>query len=78
MTTKTITRLINGKKEKFIKSSFSDDYGKHCVGVCIKESCVYVINTNDNHGHALAFTYNEWFSFIKGVKNGEFDLSIGK
>ncbi|MCL4537509.1 MAG: DUF397 domain-containing protein [Nitrospirae bacterium] len=74
MNTKIVTRIVNGNVEKFKKSSFSGDYGKHCLGVCLKESSVYVINTNDSNGHVLTFTAEEWDAFLKGVKNGEFDM----
>ena len=78
MNTKTVSRGVQSKQEVFKKSSFSDDYGKHCVGVCINESGVYVVNTNESDGPILTFTYDEWHAFVRGVKNNEFDIHIDR
>lgn len=62
---------------QFKKSSFSpfakaDD--PRCVGVSISDTEILVTNTKDR-STILTFSRAEWNAFIKGVKNGEFDLS---
>ena len=69
-----IHRILSHEYE-FKKSSFSkfDDF---CVGVCMTESSVKIKNTKQNNGDVIDFTHKEWEAFIKGVKNGEFDLAF--
>lgn len=58
--------------DKFKKSSFSfDDTPGGCVYVSLEDP---VIKLKDERGNILNFTPHEWKIFIKGVKNGEFDL----
>jgi len=60
------------KKNAFKKSSFCDEYS--CVSVRTEENAVRVRDTKDVSKKTLSFTRTEWNDFIKGVKNGEFDL----
>ena len=47
-----------------------------CVSVAISpEKEVAVRQGNDPDRATLVFSSDEWNAFIKGVKNGEFDLS---
>lgn len=57
---------------EFVKSSFCSACND-CVGVSILQNDVVVINTNMKNS-LVRFTHEEWTAFVKGVKNGEFDL----
>lgn len=46
-----------------------------CVAVKIGVDSVKVRDTKDTTKTTLTFNHEEWNSFIKGVKNGEFDIS---
>ncbi|MET4695708.1 DUF397 domain-containing protein [Endozoicomonas lisbonensis] len=47
-----------------------------CVAVAISpKQEVALRNSSDPNKTTLLFTRSEWSVFIKGVKNGEFDLS---
>jgi predicted secreted Zn-dependent protease len=58
---------------EFRTSSYSNGQGD-CVAVAKDGETVLVRDTKDPNGAALTFTTNEWDAFIKGVKDGEFDL----
>jgi len=47
---------------------------KKCVSVAITEKLVAVRDTKDKSRPSLAFTHDEWNTFVKGVKSGEFDI----
>ena len=55
----------------FATSSHSG--GAYCVGVAIEDSKVTVTNTKKQKT-SIEFTKQEWLAFIKGVKDGEFDI----
>ena len=57
----------------FRKASASCGNGS-CVSVAITEDAVYVRDTKDIHKTTLQFTRLEWECFLKGVRNGEFEL----
>lgn len=59
------------KGKDFVKSTHSG--GSACVGVAIENGNISVINTNEKKT-IVTFTEAEWIAFIKGVKDGEFDL----
>ena len=47
-----------------------------CVAVAISpEHEVAVRNSSDSKKATIVFNKDEWNAFIKGVKNGEFDLN---
>lgn len=51
-------------------------FGEVCVAVAISpENKVAVRNSGDPDKTTLVFNRDEWDVFIKGVKNGEFDLT---
>lgn len=54
-------------------SPFSKSGDPTCVGVAITGAEVLVTNTKDPN-RVLRFSRDEWDAFIKGVKNGEFNL----
>jgi ABC-type amino acid transport substrate-binding protein len=58
----------------WFKSSFSGEAGQ-CVYV--RESLYDTVLVTHSKGDqaAVEFTREEWDAFIKGVKNGEFDVS---
>ena len=57
------------------KSSYSPRGDRFCVGIKFNEGTVSVINTKTK-GPVVEFTSGEWAAFIKGVKDGEFDIKI--
>ncbi|MHB1316886.1 MAG: DUF397 domain-containing protein [Minisyncoccota bacterium] len=58
----------------FKTSSWSKNNPKTCVAVAIKPEGVGVRNSNDPTKNTTNFTREEWSAFVKGVKNGEFDI----
>jgi len=56
----------------FKKSSYSQGNG-NCVEVK-KAETITVRDSKDKTGPILMFTIAEWDAFIRGVKDGEFDL----
>lgn len=64
---------INGRI--FKKSSYSTEARvAKCVGVSISQKDVLVTNIYKGDP-TLRFRRDEWEAFIKGIKNGEFDLT---
>ncbi len=59
------------KGKDFVKSTYSG--GSACVGVAIENGSISVVNTKEKRT-IIEFTEAEWIAFIKGVKDGEFDL----
>ena len=64
-----ISTIINGIK--FKKSSFSEP--RRCVGVAYEDERILVTNTQTKQA-IVEFTIEEWKAFLKGVKNGEFEI----
>jgi hypothetical protein len=57
----------------WIKSSLSFSNG-NCVEVAsLPEGEIGVRNSRDAQGPVLRFTSDEWYAFLGGVRNGEFD-----
>jgi hypothetical protein len=51
----------------------SSSCGNHtCVEVAVSDEVV-VRDSKDPNGPVLTFSHDEWYAFIAGVKNGEFD-----
>jgi len=61
---------------KFQKSHFCEDDGCGCGCVEIKQDndTIYVRSTY-NKENVVTFTFDEWRVFIKGAKEGEFDIN---
>lgn len=59
----------------FRTSSYSDPGGiiKTCVEVAIKPEGVAVRNSNDKNKTTIFFTPDEWRTFLKGARAGEFE-----
>ena len=68
------TKKIKGRY--FLKSSYSPDYMRSykCVGVSISDDDVLVTHM-DGTEPVIRFTRAEWDAFLKGVKDGEFDIT---
>ena len=64
-------------EDGFRKSSFSvrNPVIRFCVSVRMTKDAVTVRDTKDLTKRTLSFSLGEWEAFIKGVKDGEFDLS---
>jgi hypothetical protein len=57
----------------WVKSSLSFSNG-NCVEVAdLAEGEIGVRNSRDSAGPVLRFTADEWYAFLGGVRNGEFD-----
>lgn len=57
-------------------SSFCSADKPQCVNVDFGANGVLISNTDVQHKQIFA-TYDEWEAFIKGVKAGEFDATVG-
>jgi hypothetical protein len=61
-----------------MKSSYSGPTGGNCVQpACLPGGDVAVCNSRHPDGPALIFSPAEWDSFLRGAKDGEFDLPAG-
>ncbi|MCG5211698.1 DUF397 domain-containing protein [Streptosporangium sp. KLBMP 9127] len=56
------------------KSTHSGN-GGNCVEVAQAGTAIGVRDSKDPSGPVLAFTGPEWSAFVRGVKDGEFDLN---
>ena len=67
---------LDGRKERegFVCASGTTKYCTHCVAVRINKHDVGIRDTKDTADTTLTFSREEWGAFIKGVKEGEFDL----
>lgn len=72
----TMKRIFSFPVEdtSFKKSTFSDGRPYRCVKVAIRPEGIAVRDTKDSNKKTLFFKKNEWSAFVKGVKNGEFDI----
>jgi hypothetical protein len=57
------------------KSTHSNING--CVEVALLGNEVAVRNSKDRSGPVVVFTAMEWDAFLRGAKDGEFDLGRG-
>ncbi|MCK4823206.1 DUF397 domain-containing protein [bacterium] len=55
------------KKSSYCQGCFA------CVEVSIGKNTIHLRNSADFSKTTITFTSDEWSSFIRGVKNGEFD-----
>lgn len=63
------------KDSEFRKSSYTGLGGNWaCVSVAMRKDAIAVRNTRDKKKTTLVYTPEEWKAFIKGVKDGEFDM----
>lgn len=56
------------------KSSRSGPWSDNCVEVAFVDDVVAVRDSKDVNGPVLVFTHAEWDAFVRGAKDGEFDL----
>lgn len=56
------------------KSSFSGPNSDMCVEVAFVGEAIAVRDSKNPEGPALIFTQDEWDAFVRGTKDGEFDL----
>lgn len=67
--------VVETQKTDFQKSSFSKNNPKTCVMVARKKEGVALADSKDpSLKTKLHFNNEEWDAFVKGVKNGEFDV----
>jgi len=55
-------------------STYSGPNSDMCVEVTFVDRAVAVRDSKDPTGPALVFTQAEWDAFVRGTKDGEFDL----
>lgn len=67
------TRSTRFKDGDFVKSSWSKNNPKTCVTVARDAEGVALRDSKDPNSPTLEFNNDEWFAFIKGVHNGEFN-----
>jgi len=60
---------------EFRKSSHTGTDRWACVSVARRPDVIAVRHTRDPSKTTLEFTHEEWGAFIKGVKDGEFNLT---
>ncbi len=48
--------------------------GNNCVEVAAVGTTIAVRDSKDPNGPALQFTPDEWNAFLRGAKDGEFDI----
>jgi hypothetical protein len=56
------------------KSSFSQDGGQCVQTAFLPDGSVALRHSKDPDGSVLIYTPREWNAFLKGAKDGEFDL----
>jgi hypothetical protein len=56
------------------KSSFSGPNSDMCVEVAVLDNAIAVRDSKNPSGPTLIFTPAEWDAFVRGAKDGEFDL----
>jgi len=56
------------------KSSFSQDGGQCVQTAFLPDGSVALRHSKDPGGSVLIYTPREWDAFLKGAKDGEFDL----
>lgn len=59
---------------EFRTSSYTGEGRWACVSVAIHKNVIGVRNTRDKSKTTLDFTLDEWKAFVKGVKDGGFDI----
>lgn len=62
------------KNTPWFKSSRSGGNGGSCVEVRVHDERIQTRDSKDPAGPVLAFSAAEWSAFIRGVRDGEFDL----
>jgi hypothetical protein len=55
------------------KSTYCSGADSTCVEVAVGRTGVAVRDSKDPGGGVLRFTLDEWWSFVFGVRNGEFE-----
>jgi uncharacterized protein DUF397 len=65
-------RSDTGNELPWRKSSFSTV--GNCVEAVVDAGEILLRDSKDPGGHRLRYTESEWDAFVRGVKNGEFDL----
>lgn len=65
----------NLPEDKWQKSSFSgDNAGGNCVQIQMVDGMVALGDSKNPNEGAFEYTHDEWTAFIKGAKDGQFDL----
>lgn len=69
-----VAKSFTVKDSDFKTSRWTGGIIARCVAVAIKPEGVAVRNSLDSSKNTVFFTREEWDAFIKGVKDGDFDL----
>ncbi len=62
-------------RETWRMSSFSQDGGQCVQTAFLPDGSVALRHSKDPGGSVLIYTPREWDAFLKGAKDGEFDLT---
>jgi Domain of unknown function (DUF397) len=48
--------------------------GNNCMEIAFVDNRIAMRDSKDEQGPVLMFASSEWHAFLRGVRNGEFDL----
>jgi hypothetical protein len=65
---------MSASERRFHISSYSNGGG--CVEVSQESDVIRVRDSKDRLGAVLSFNRREWDAFLRGVRDGEFDIPI--
>jgi hypothetical protein len=65
---------MSASERRWHVSSYSGN--GNCVEVCKELDLIRVRDSKDRLGAVLSFTHREWDAFLRGVRDGEFDIPI--
>jgi hypothetical protein len=65
---------VNLEGAQWRQSNRSGTRAEHCVEVAFVDGAIAVREAGNPTGPVLLFTQSEWDAFVKGAKDGEFDL----
>ena len=73
--TKRHAGLLDLSGASWRTSSFSQDGGECVQAAFLPDGTIALRNSRDPDGAVLIYTPREWDAFLKGAKDGEFDLT---
>lgn len=71
---KSVPTWVSSLKDKDFQVSGWCGNRPKCVKVAVTKNGVAIRDSKDSSRVTLAFTNEEWDAFVKGVKDGQFDV----